>query len=99
MSAAFTLLDEQADFVVLHKTAGISFHSDDGAGLVVLAAQQLGYALYPVHRLDKVTSGVIVLARSSIAAAELTRLFTAHQVEKFYLALSEKKAAKKQGWV
>jgi tRNA pseudouridine32 synthase / 23S rRNA pseudouridine746 synthase len=99
MSAPFTLLDQQPDFVVLNKAAGLSFHSDDGAGLVVLAAAQLGYPLYPVHRLDKVTSGLIILARSGGAAARLTALFTAHQVEKYYLALSATKPAKKQGWV
>jgi len=99
MTASFKLIDEQPDFVVLDKAAGVSFHSDDGAGLVVQAAQTLGCPLYPVHRLDKVTSGLIVLARNSAAAAELTRLFTLHQVEKFYLALSFAKAQKKQGWV
>jgi tRNA pseudouridine32 synthase/23S rRNA pseudouridine746 synthase len=99
MHTAFTLLDEQADFVVLDKAAGVSFHSDDGAGLVVLAEKQLGYSLYPVHRLDKVTSGLIILARNSKTAAALTALFTGHQVEKYYLALAHGKPAKKQGWV
>lgn len=99
MSSAFILVDEQADFVVLNKAPGVSFHSDDGAGLVVLAAQHLGYALYPVHRLDKVTSGLIILARSSQAAAALTALFSIHRIEKYYLALSQGKPAKKQGWV
>ncbi|MDR6982590.1 tRNA pseudouridine32 synthase/23S rRNA pseudouridine746 synthase [Rheinheimera pacifica] len=99
MTTAFTLIAETADFVLLNKAAGISFHSDDGPGLVVLAQQELGYKLYPVHRLDKVTSGLIVLARSSAAAAQLTQLFSTHQVEKYYLALSVAKPAKKQGWV
>ncbi|MDP5144474.1 TIGR01621 family pseudouridine synthase [Rheinheimera baltica] len=99
MQVPFTLIDEQPDFVVLNKAAGVSFHSEDGAGLVVLAAKQLGYPLFSVHRLDKVTSGLIILARSSKAAAELTQLFSTHQVQKFYLALSVAKPTKKQGWV
>ena len=99
MLPAFSLIAETADFVLLDKAAGISFHSDDGPGLVVLAEQQLGYKLYPVHRLDKVTSGLIMLARSTDAASALTTLFTRHQVEKYYLALSFAKPAKKQGWV
>ncbi|WP_215399154.1 TIGR01621 family pseudouridine synthase [Rheinheimera oceanensis] len=99
MTPAFTLIAETSDFVLLNKAAGISFHSDDGPGLVVLAQQQLGYKLYPVHRLDKVTSGLIVLARSSDIAAQLTQLFSTHQVEKYYLALSLAKPVKKQGWV
>ena len=90
---------QHEDFYVLEKPAGLNFHSEEGPGFVVLAEQQLNEKLYPVHRLDKVTSGLIILARSSVAAAEFTRLFTAHQVDKFYLALSDSKPKKKQGWV
>ncbi len=99
MSTSVALIAETADFVVLNKAAGVSFHSENGAGLVVQAEQQLGYKLYPVHRLDKVTSGLIMLARTRDAAAELTRQFSDHQIEKYYLALSLSKPAKKQGWV
>ncbi len=99
MNSGFVLIAETMDFVVLNKAAGVSFHSEQGAGLVVQAEQALGYKLFAVHRLDKVTSGLIVLARSSQAAAELTQLFTRHHVEKYYLALSLNKPAKKQGWV
>ena len=69
MTISFSVVDEQRDFVVLDKAPGISFHSDDGPGLVAKATATLGYALFPVHRLDKVTSGLIILARSSSAAA------------------------------
>lgn len=95
----FKLVAETADFVVLDKTPGVSFHSEDGAGLVVQAAAELGYALFAVHRLDKVTSGLILFAKSSAAAAVLSELFASRQIQKFYLALSTGKVAKKQGWV
>jgi len=97
--AAFRLVFEHADFVLLNKAANVSFHSEDGAGLVVQAAALLGYALYPVHRLDKVTSGLIIFARSAAAAAELSALFTTQNIQKYYLALSTGKNNKKQGWV
>lgn len=93
------IIAQTTDFVVLNKPAGLSFHSEEGPGFVVLAEQLLGEKLYAVHRLDKVTSGLMLLARSSRAAAELTRQFSQRQVEKFYLALSEHKPLKKQGWV
>jgi len=99
VSVAFELVAQTDEFVVLNKAAGISFHSEQGAGLVVQAEQALGFKLFPVHRLDKVTSGLIVLARSSEAAAALTSLFSSHQVQKYYLALSFAKPSKKQGWV
>lgn len=99
MTKQLNIIGQTADFVVLNKPAGLSFHSEDGPGLVVLAEQQLGEKLYAVHRLDKITSGLIMLARSSAAAAELTRQFSNRQIEKFYLALSCHKPLKKQGWV
>jgi len=95
----FKLIAETADFVVLDKMPGVSFHSEDGAGLVVQAAAELGYTLFAVHRLDKVTSGLILFAKSSAAAAGLSELFASRQIQKFYLALSTGKVAKKQGWV
>ncbi|KKO49163.1 RNA pseudouridine synthase [Arsukibacterium sp. MJ3] len=99
MISAFELVAKTADFVVLNKAAGVSFHSEQGAGLVVQAEQQLGFKLYPVHRLDKVTSGLIVLARTSNAAAQLTALFTEQLIAKYYLAISLTKPLKKQGWI
>lgn len=96
---SFHLVAKFDDFVVIAKTPGVSFHSEDGAGLVVHVEQALGMKLFPVHRLDKVTSGLLILARSSEAAAALTELFSQHQIQKYYLALSLDKPKQKQGWV
>ncbi len=88
------------DFLVVYKPAGVHFHSQDGQpGLVAQLEARLGASLYPVHRLDTPTSGLLVLARHPAAAATLTAQFTAHQVEKRYLALSAQKPKKKQGTV
>ena len=94
-----TVIAEHNDFYVIEKPAGLNFHSEEGPGFVVLAEQQLKEKLFAVHRLDKVTSGLIILARNNQAAAQFTRLFTAHEIDKFYLALSDAKPKKKQGWV
>jgi tRNA pseudouridine32 synthase / 23S rRNA pseudouridine746 synthase len=87
------------DFYILEKAAGVNFHSEDGPGFVVLAEQQFAEKLYAVHRLDKVTSGLIILARNKAAAARFTQLFTERRINKYYLAISDAKAKKKQGWV
>ena len=87
------------DFYIINKPHGLNFHSEEGPGFVVLAEQQLNEKLFAVHRLDKVTSGLIILARSKAAAAEFTQLFTQHAINKFYLAVSDTKPKKKQGWV
>lgn len=94
------VLSQHPHFVVVNKPEGVHFHSQDGQpGLVVQLEAQLGEKLYPVHRLDTPTSGVLLLARSSEAAAELSRAFAEHSMEKRYLALSDSKPKKKQGWV
>ena len=87
------------DFYIINKPQGLNFHSEEGPGFVVLAEQQLNEKLFAVHRLDKVTSGLIILARSKAAAAEFTQLFTQHAINKFYLAVGDTKHKKKQGWV
>ena len=99
-SPYFSLLFENDDFIVINKQFNINFHSEEGGfGVVVAAEKALQCKLYSVHRLDKMTSGLIVLAKSSQIAAQLTELFTSHQIQKYYLAISDKKPKKKQGLI
>ncbi|MFC3032084.1 TIGR01621 family pseudouridine synthase [Pseudoalteromonas fenneropenaei] len=95
----FEIVLHHHDFVVAYKPAGVSFHSETEAGFVVLLEAQLGIKLYAVHRLDKVTSGLIILATHSGAASMLTDMFSNRVIDKFYLALIDAKPKKKQGWV
>ncbi len=96
----FQLVADEANFVVLNKSAGLNFHCEDGEpGVVALAEKELGLKLYSVHRLDKMTSGLLLLAKSSSAAAKLSQAFAEKTVTKFYLALSLKKPKKKQGLI
>ncbi|MFL0799311.1 MAG: RNA pseudouridine synthase [Agarilytica sp.] len=53
--------------------------------------------LFPVHRLDKDTSGLMLIAKGREATKELSELFRLRKVEKFYIALTDKKGQKKQG--
>jgi tRNA pseudouridine32 synthase/23S rRNA pseudouridine746 synthase len=88
------------DFVVINKPSGLSVHKDEeDIGLVGLVERQLGERLYLVHRLDKETSGLLILAKSSECASEFGHLFASKHVEKHYLALSDQKPKKKQGWI
>ena len=90
---------ENAEFILFNKPSGLSFHSEAGEGFVILAEKQTGLKLYSVHRLDKITSGLILLAKSSETAHRLSQLFEERKVEKYYLAISTRKPKKKQGWV
>ena len=94
------ILFQNNDFIVVNKPAGINFHSEESPGLVVLVKQQLAVNdIYPVHRLDKMTSGLLILALNKATAQSFQRLFENHQVDKFYIAISDQKPKKKQGWV
>ena len=93
------VLFENENFVLVDKPEGLSFHSESGAGLVVLLTQQLGIPLFSVHRLDKMTSGLLLLAKSSEVAKKLTDMFAHREIEKYYIAISIRMPKKKQGRV
>ncbi|MCL6416925.1 TIGR01621 family pseudouridine synthase [Aestuariirhabdus sp. Z084] len=97
----YQLVHQHDDFLLIDKAAGISVHRDDEAeGLVARIAREQGEAqLFLVHRLDRMTSGLLLLARNPDAAAGLAELFREHRIEKFYLALSARKPNRKQGLI
>ncbi|MFC3913777.1 TIGR01621 family pseudouridine synthase [Pseudaeromonas sharmana] len=96
----FALVQCNNDFVVLDKAPGVGMHDEDGTpGLVSLARQQLSLELYPVHRLDKVTSGLVLMARHAEANSLLSQLFAKREMSKTYMAVAAGKPRKKQGWV
>lgn len=84
--------------LVINKPAGLVVHPGAGveSGTLVNALihhfpgiERVGHPERPgiVHRLDKETSGVMIVARSELAYGELKRQFKAREVEKVYLAL------------
>ena len=94
----FKLLLDHADFVAVEKPIGFNVHQEGEAeGFVTLLEVQLGYKLWLVHRLDKVTSGILLLAKNAEAAALLGAEFAGHRITKLYLALSDQKPKRKQG--
>ncbi|MCP4594894.1 TIGR01621 family pseudouridine synthase [Neptuniibacter sp.] len=96
----FQLLHKTGDFVVIDKSPGISVHKDqDESGLAMLLSEELGADIFPVHRLDKVTSGLMVFATHSEAAAQLSEQFRSRDIEKYYLAISDRKPRRKQGLI
>jgi tRNA pseudouridine32 synthase/23S rRNA pseudouridine746 synthase len=95
------ILFDHPDFVVVNKPSNISVQNEfHQSGLLPILCQQLKVEkLWLVHRLDKVTSGILILAKHSQAAAVFGQLFEQKQIEKYYLAISAKKPKKKQGTV
>lgn len=94
------ILAEYDEWFAALKPAGVAFHSDDDApGFVELVRQEKGAQCFPVHRLDKVTSGILLFAKTAEANREFSRQFRNSELNKLYLALSNKKPKKKQGWI
>ena len=90
---------QHQDFIVVNKPIGLGVHSEHGqAGIVPILCEQLALPkLWLAHRLDKVTSGLLILAKNAKAAAYFGELFTEHKIQKYYLAIGTKKPKKKQG--
>ena len=97
---ALTVLYEDADLIVIDKPAGMAVHPAPGspAGTLVNALihhcgdtlSGIGGVARPgiVHRLDKLTSGVMVAAKTDLAHHRLSATFAAHDIERAYLALT-----------
>ena len=95
---AFEVLEENSDYLLINKPPGLVVHPGSGNADRTLVNGLLfrfgnfnavGDVFRPgiVHRLDKDTSGVMVVARSSGAHADLVHQFKNRKVQKTYLAL------------
>jgi len=95
----YRIIEESEDFVLIDKMPGFALHKDqEESGLAMQLKSDLGLSeLLPVHRLDKVTSGLLLFAKRPQVAAVLADQFREHQIEKYYVALSDRKPRKKQG--
>jgi len=93
-----SIIYEDKDLLVIDKSAGLTIHPAPGHYSHTLVNAILSYlpelpdtgdALRPgiVHRLDKDTSGVMVVAKNNAAQANLMAQFKAHTVLKVYLVL------------
>jgi tRNA pseudouridine32 synthase/23S rRNA pseudouridine746 synthase len=93
------IIFQNNDFIVIHKQPNTNFHSEGGEiGVFEELKQFLRLSeLYPVHRLDKITSGLLVMAKNKMTNDELCDQFKNKLITKFYVAISQKKPKKKQG--
>lgn len=86
------IVHHDARLVAIDKPAGLLVHASgldahEAFNALDLLQAQLGERLFPLHRLDKATSGVLLFARSAQAAGEYGKAFEAGAVAKRYLAL------------
>ncbi|RPH92704.1 RluA family pseudouridine synthase [candidate division KSB1 bacterium] len=96
-SIPLEILYEDASLLIVNKPQGMVTHPAHGhfSGTLVnalmhhLGMQQAGETIRPgiVHRLDKGTSGLLVVAKNEIAHRKLTEQFASRQVHRLYTAL------------
>ena len=96
------IIDNNNNFVVLNKSSGISVQGGTKSkkNLVDIFAKSeifQGTKPYSVHRLDKDTSGVFIMAKTRESAQLLTSLFRLRKVHKTYLAICHGELNKDSG--
>ena len=99
MGCAMEILYQDSDILVCIKPARV-LSTDEPGGLPGLVREALGDPdadVRTVHRLDRVVSGVMVLARSANAASELSRQIREDQFRKEYLAVVHGKPENPEG--
>lgn len=84
-----SLVYEDEAILVLDKPAGIAVLGERHDTDLVELAREAGEELFPVHRIDKVTSGLILLAKRLGIHGGLTRQFNKGTVEKVYLMITQ----------
>jgi tRNA pseudouridine32 synthase/23S rRNA pseudouridine746 synthase len=84
---ASVILEDDA-ILALNKPTGISVTGERHETDIVELAGEAGEPLFPVHRIDKVTSGLILFAKSIEFHGDLTRQFNKRTVDKAYLVIT-----------
>ena len=80
------------DMIAINKPHGLLVHrstlaADAGEFAMQMLRNQIGRHVYPVHRLDRKTSGVLLFALSNQMSSSLQKLFASGKINKTYLAI------------
>jgi tRNA pseudouridine65 synthase len=85
------ILQQSKEYLIVHKPSGFVTYADsrDQAAIdtKALLEKQLGRRVFPVHRIDKDTCGILAFAFTAGMAQTLTALFRTRTVKKQYLAV------------
>lgn len=86
------LIFENDNFLALNKTSGLAVQLGSKLNFCVENLLKARYEKYfLVHRLDKDTSGILLVAKNQKSARELTRLFREGKIKKTYFAIVDAK--------
>ena len=100
----FKILFEDDDILIINKQAGIAVHEGKEIlkrhsllGMLEAAYRSRGIVPRLVHRIDKETSGLLVVAKSTSVVEDLEKRFEGGEVEKEYLALVAGRLSAREG--
>lgn len=96
-----TIIYQDSDIIVVDKPAGMLSvpGKNDAPSVLSLLQQKMEDNIFPVHRLDMDTSGLMVFVRNKKAQRNLQRQFETHSIVKRYIALLERKPDSEQGTI
>src|ERR1700692_1298948 len=102
MDPLFQTLHEDLDLLVINKPTGLVCHPTKGdvySSLISRIRLPLGPDSHPhlVNRLDRETSGVVMVAKTDDSARDLRRIWETRLVQKEYLAIVHRNIAATQG--
>jgi 23S rRNA pseudouridine1911/1915/1917 synthase len=100
----FAILYDDADLLVINKPAGLVCHptkGDEYSSLISRVRLHLGAGptSHLVNRLDRETSGIVLVAKNPVTAGELGKTLESRAVEKEYLAIVHGHVAAEQGTI
>ena len=75
------------DIVICEKPYGISSQKSNSDNMVDMLREQLNCEIYPVHRLDTTTTGIMVFAKTEQSASVLSNEIANRQLKKEYLTI------------
>ena len=86
------IIFEDDYYIVIHKPSGLLVHRSpidrhETQFAIQILRDQIGQYVYPAHRLDKPTSGILLFAKSNEALAAIREQFELHKISKTYQAI------------
>ncbi|TSC71376.1 MAG: 23S rRNA pseudouridine synthase [Parcubacteria group bacterium Gr01-1014_48] len=97
----YQIVYEDKDVLVVHKPAGVSVHPDEHRteGTLLQEIQEQYPTAELVHRLDKDTSGLLMVAKNAASYAYFKQLFKEQKIKKTYIALVSGVVSKDEGMI
>lgn len=96
-----TILYEDEEIFVINKNSGLAVQGGANVkhSIDVDFADEIGRKIFLVHRLDKDTAGLMILAKTQAAAAKWTKLISSKTVKKEYIAICAGTIEPKKGTI